>query len=169
MVPKHDPRIIEASQKSEFCLMSASTEDEPGILVAEDTESDRVLIKHAFARAGAQTPVRFVNDGQDVVDYLRGAGPYTDRRAYPLPTLLILDLNMPRMTGLDVLKWLTTQPDFKRLPAIVLSSSGLDSDVEEARRLGASDYHVKPHSFGDLIKVLHSVEARWFSTAEHAD
>ena len=148
--------------------MRTNTELEPGILVAEDVETERFLIQHAFDKAGIRAPLQLVNDGREVVDYLTGEGPYTDRLAHPLPGLLILDLNMPRMTGFDVLAWLAGQPDFKHLPAVILSSSGLESDIAKARQLGASDYHVKPHTLGELAQILQSIEMRWLSSAVQA-
>src|SRR5262245_26088323 len=122
----------------------------PPILVAEDEETDALILRMAAKQAGLANPLVVVHDGSDVVTYLEGAGQYADRALHPLPALLILDLKMPRMTGFDVLSWLGTHPHFKRLPAVVLSSSCQDSDVAKARDLGAREYHVKPHHLGEL-------------------
>jgi CheY-like chemotaxis protein len=106
-----------------------------------------------------------VRDGQEAVDYLSGKGQYADRAAHPLPALVVLDLKMPRMNGFDVLGWLAEQPDFKEIPAVVLSSSADELDMKKARQLGAREYFVKPHSLDELIKIAHQMQARWLSPA----
>jgi CheY-like chemotaxis protein len=135
------------------------------ILAAEDEESDRIILELAFQRAQLPHPLVIVRDGQEAVDYLSGEGRYADRSAHPLPALLVLDLKMPRMNGFDVLAWLAKQPDFNHLSAVVLSSSGDELDMNKARQLGAREYFVKPHSFDDLIKIAHQMQARWLSGA----
>jgi CheY-like chemotaxis protein len=134
------------------------------ILAAEDDASDRMILEMAFQRAKLPCPLVVVRDGQEAVDYLSGKGRYADRAAHPLPALLVLDLKMPRMNGLDVLAWLTEQPDFKKIPAVVLSSSAAELDVNKALLLGAREYFVKPHSLDALIKIANQMHARWLST-----
>src|SRR6185436_8485420 len=102
------------------------------ILAAEDEESDRMILEMAFRRAKLPCPLVLVRDGQEAVDYLGGMGPYADRAAHPLPALIVLDLKMPRMNGFDVLRWLAEQPRFKEIPAVVLSSSADDIDMNKA-------------------------------------
>ncbi|HEX5221622.1 MAG TPA: response regulator [Verrucomicrobiae bacterium] len=131
------------------------------ILAAEDEETDRFILNLAFERAAVPASVVMVNDGAECVDYLRGNGRFADRALHPLPTLLLLDLKMPRMHGFEVLEWLGTQPELKDLPAVVLSSSSDESDIQKARRLGARDYFVKPQSLDDLVGILHQVYERW--------
>jgi CheY-like chemotaxis protein len=134
------------------------------ILAAEDEESDRMLLELAFRKAKLRNPLVVVPDGQDAIGYLTGTGAYADRSAHPLPALIVLDLKMPRMNGFDVLEWLITQPEFKKLPAVVLSSSADESDIKKARQLGAREYFVKAHNLDDLIKIAHQIEARWLSS-----
>jgi len=134
------------------------------ILAVEDEESDRIILRLAFERAKLPGPLVIVRDGQEVVDYLSGKGPYEDRVAHPLPALIILDLKMPRMNGFDLLGWLAKQPDFKEIPAVVLSSSGDELDRNKARELGARDYFVKPHSLAELIKIAQQMQTRWGAT-----
>ena len=135
------------------------------ILAAEDEESDRMILEMAFQRAKLQCPLLLVRDGQEAVDYLSGKGRYADRAAHPLPALVLLDLKMPRMNGFDVLGWLAEQPDFKKIPAVVLSSSADEIDMNKARQLGAREYFVKPHSLDELIKIAHQMQARWLGAA----
>jgi CheY-like chemotaxis protein len=107
-------------------------------------------------------------DGQEAVRYLSGDEPYSDHARYPLPRLVLLDLKMPHMDGFDVLAWLAERPKFKDVPAIVLTSSGHDTDVERARQLGARDFLIKPHAFGELVQMIHDLETRWLGAVPAA-
>jgi CheY-like chemotaxis protein len=133
------------------------------ILLAEDDEHERFFIRLALERSGVANPVIAVEDGREAVDYLAGVGPYADRAAHPLPGLLLLDLKMPKMSGLEVLAWLSTQPDFNELPVVVLSSSGLESDIKRAIELGADDFQVKPVEFERLVDIIRSLHSRWLA------
>ncbi len=133
------------------------------ILVADDEETDRLILKLAFDHAKLPHPTVMVRDGQEVVDYLSGHAPFTDRALHPLPALLLLDLKMPRMDGFEVMAWLATRPDLKDLPVVVLSSSSDDSDIQKARLLGAREYFIKPHALSDLVTMLRSLQSRHLS------
>jgi len=133
------------------------------ILAAEDEETDRFILNLAFERAKLPGSLVTVNDGGECVDYLSGVGVFADRVLHPMPAVLLLDLKMPRMHGFEVLAWLATRPEFKNLPAVVLSSSSDESDVQKARKLGARDYFVKPQSLDELVKILQQVHERWVS------
>jgi len=131
------------------------------VLAAEDESTDRYILQLAWEDAHIATPLILVKDGEEAVDYLRGAGPYQDRAAYPLPRLITLDLKMPRMNGFNVLEWLGTHPEFKKIPAIVISSSSDNADIQEAKNLGARDYFVKPHRLDDFVAIVRSIQERW--------
>ena len=133
------------------------------VLAAEDEESDAMILRMAFERAGVTNPLVVVRDGQEAVDYLSGAGDYSDRHRFPLPGLILLDLKMPRMSGLDVLLWLAARPEFKGLPAIVFSSSPDQSDIRRAKEAGALEYFVKPHSLRELVTILQTLHSRWLA------
>ena len=135
----------------------------PIILLAEDNENDAALLQIALEECGVRHVLVTTEDGQDAMAYLRGDFPYTNRSLYPLPRLIILDLDMPRMSGFDVLAWLASQPDLRHLPAIVLSGSSDASNVSKARALGALDYHVKTHRMAELVQSVQSIGARWLS------
>ena len=127
------------------------------MLVAEDDPNDVTLFRHALKRNGIAAETRIVHDGDEVLKYLRGTGQYADRVKYPFPDLLLLDLKMPLMSGVDVLKWIRTRSDCANLPVVMLSGSGLQADVEEAYRLGVRTYFTKPHSvsaLGDLMRLV---------------
>jgi len=132
------------------------------MLIAEDLESEVILLKVAFAKAAVRVPLNFVNDGQEAVEYLEGSGDYADRLAHPFPKILLLDLKMPRLNGFEVLKWVRTRPRLKRLAIVIFSTSAQESDVNRAYDLGVNSYVVKPLSLtqlGELGKVL---EEYWY-------
>lgn len=142
----------------------------PGlILVAEDDDNDVLLFQRAVQKARLINPVRFVRDGEEVIDYLAGKGAYVDRRRYPLPALMLLDLNMPRRTGLEVLAWVRDQPGLKRLPVVILSSSSERADVNQAYDLGANCYLVKRVELDDLFVLLRSLDMHWLILNERPD
>jgi CheY-like chemotaxis protein len=138
------------------------------ILAVEDEESDQMILELAFQRAKVSCPLVVVEDGQEAVDYLDGKGRYADRAAHPLPALIVLDLKMPRMSGFDVLAWLAKRPEFKEIPAVVLSSSSSELDINKARQLGAREYFVKPHNMEELVKIVRRMEAHWLPVASSA-
>ena len=132
------------------------------ILVAEDLESDVFILKRAFARAGVTASLHFVKDGADTIDYLKGEGVFANRAQHPLPSMLLLDLNMPKLGGFDVLEWLRLQPGLKRMPTIVFTSSNLPEDVNRAYDLGANSYLVKPPRYDQFEETARSLESYWF-------
>ena len=127
------------------------------ILIAEDTEGDRVLLRLGLEGEALPFSFRFVGDGQEAVEYLEGLGPFGDRARFPLPSLLITDIKMPRMDGLELLAWLRAQEAWKRLPVIVWTSSDLAQDREIAERCGATAYVVKTYRIippTELVKAI---------------
>src|SRR5438874_9323054 len=102
------------------------------ILFADDDENDRLLMRRALKGAGVSVEARDVHDGEEVIRYLQGEEPYADRGKFPFPDLLVLDLKMPRMNGLEVLGWLQQHPACSTLPVVMVSGSGLEEDVTEA-------------------------------------
>lgn len=135
--------------------------DDVPILLAEDDENDIFLMRRAFERAGIPNPLRVVKNGQEAIDYLSGTGRYGDRRRFPLPGLMLLDLKMPWMDGFDVLKWVRGRHQFDRFPVVVLTSSKLQADVDQSRDLGVYDYRVKPQTLDDLVRLLDDVRKCW--------
>ena len=100
------------------------------VLVAEDNPDDVLLLQRALAKSSFGLPVRCVSDGQEVLDYLEGHPPFSDRLRYPLPTLLLLDLKMPRVDGFEVLTWLRQHPSLGRMLVVVLTGSPMKEDVK---------------------------------------
>ncbi|HEV8411192.1 MAG TPA: response regulator [Gemmatimonadaceae bacterium] len=131
------------------------------ILLVEDEENDVMLLQRAFRRAGMVNPLQVVRHGDDAVAYLEGTGEFADRVKHPLPVLVLLDLKLPRRTGLEVLEWVKERPGLKKIPIVVLTSSKNDSDVDRAYELGANSYLVKPVSFETLLELVKSLELYW--------
>ncbi len=131
------------------------------ILVAEDDPQDAFFLRRAFVRADVRVPLAFVGDGQETVDYLTGVGPFSDRGRHPMPTLLLLDLKMPRMDGFEVLGWLQKRQGLKRLVVLVFSTSGEQRDVDRAYDLGANCFIMKPTNLKELQTVVLEVQSFW--------
>ena len=124
------------------------------ILLAENERNDVFLIRRALAQANLLNPLHVVNDGVLAIQYLEGHGIYNDRAKYPLPFLLLLDLNMPRKGGFEVLEWVREQPALRFLPTVVLTSSRDTPDIDRAYELGANSYLVKPPEAESLAEML---------------
>ena len=127
------------------------------ILVVEDTEDDVFFLKRALKNAAITNPVQVVTDGQQALDYLAGAGPYADRDKYPLPGIVLLDLKLPYVMGLDVLKWIRERPEFNAMPVAILTSSQQDGDIAATTKLGGNFYFVKPPSKQKLMELVTSL------------
>ncbi len=132
---------------------------EPTILIADDSADDGLFMNIAFERAGRTTPLQVTHDGVEAIAYLSGEGLYADRTQHPLPALLLLDLNMPRKNGFEVLAWIRRQPEFKLLPVHVLSASSRQADIDRACALGATSYIVKPGNFDELQLLAGTIVA----------
>jgi len=133
------------------------------ILVAEDDANDLELLRHAVRQNGVIIDVHVVSDGEDAIQYLRGGGSFANRALHPLPDLIVLDLKMPRVSGLEALEWIRDHRRYARIPVIMLSGSGLDPDIQEAYRLGVNTYFTKPaelKKLRELIAVLIDYWAR---------
>lgn len=133
------------------------------ILLVEDDSNDVILVRRAFRKAEIDIPIQIVSDGEEAIAYLTNQPPYEDREEYPLPTLILLDLKLPRVTGLEVLEWIRNQPHLKRLLVVVLTSSSESPDVNKAYDLGANSYLIKPVTFSNLVELMEKVHGYWFT------
>lgn len=136
------------------------------VLYAEDDENDAYFMRRAFAKAGLPHSLHHVEDGQSAMDYLAGHGRYADRARHPLPALVLLDVKLPFLTGLDVLRWMRARREFDELPVVMITSSNQDRDLQEAYATGANGYLLKPSNADDLIPALRSLIARCDETRE---
>ena len=139
----------------------------PVILHVEDEANDVMLVGLAFKKTGSPAVIQVVNDGEQAIEYLTGTGPYADRQLYPFPNLLLLDLKLPRVSGLELLAWLRGRDDLRRLPAVMLTSSPQAADVNKAYDLGVNSYLVKPSALDDLVTTVRKLSAYWLETNVH--
>lgn len=132
------------------------------MLIAEDDPHDIFLLKRALSQASLPIQPRFFEDGEEVLDYLMGRGRFENRKKYPLPHLLLLDVKMPRKSGLDLLRDVRSDPQLRRLIAIMFSSSSEKRDVDRAYDLGANAYLVKPHDSREFVTIMRRIHEFWF-------
>jgi CheY-like chemotaxis protein len=131
------------------------------ILVGEDNTDDVFLLKHALKKAQFENPMRFVSDGEEVMAYLRGEGKFADRAQHPFPGLLMMDVKMPRLDGLETLALIRNDPRLKRLVVIILTSSDREQDINRAFELQANSYLVKPARPEEMLGLLQQVRGYW--------
>ena len=139
------------------------------VLLAEDNDDEVVLFKRAYKRAGINHSLQIVRDGEEAIAYLKGEGKFSNRRDHPFPILLLLDLQMPRKDGLQVLQWVRKQPLINRLRIIVISGR---EDVEAARmayHLGANLFLIKPVDSNVFIDQLKHINAYWLNLSRAPD
>ncbi len=135
--------------------------DHAVMLIAEDREDDVLLIRRCLTRAHIFNPIQVVRNGDEVIAYLKAEGKFARRDEYPLPSLLLLDLKMPRTDGFEVLRWIREQPGLKALRVIVLTSSEDMRDVNEAYELGANSFLVKPIDFENFVEIGRFLKDYW--------
>ncbi|MGB7084284.1 MAG: response regulator [Phormidesmis sp.] len=142
-----------------------------GLLLVEDDSNDVFLIQRAFQRsssnAGLTMPINTVADGDEAIQYLSGQGFYADRGQYPIPSLILLDLKLPRRSGLEVLGWLRAQPVLRRIPVVVLTSSQERVDVDRAYEIGVNSYLVKPVTFNALEEMISALHKYWLKVNQY--
>ena len=135
------------------------------ILMADDDEDDRRLTREALLEGRLANDLRFVENGEELMDYLRHQGKYTGVEA-PRPGLILLDLNMPRKDGRTVLKEIKSDPELRQIPVVVLTTSHADEDIFKSYDLGVNSYIVKPVTFEALVDILQTLEKYWFEIVE---
>ncbi|HWH69925.1 MAG TPA: response regulator [Candidatus Sulfotelmatobacter sp.] len=133
------------------------------ILVAEDDPCDALLLEQAFCQASMHVPIHFVDTGQEVLEYLRGEPPFANRAAHPLPTLLLLDLDLLRNNEFEMLKWLRQQPALDGLRVVAFGSSVDAEDLDRAQALGADAHLLKPEDAGAMIEAVEQLKSDWLA------
>jgi CheY-like chemotaxis protein len=136
------------------------------IVMAEDDADDRLLVKDAMAECQWNAEIRFVENGEQLMDYLKHRGNFVDPETAPRPGLVILDLNMPRMDGREVLREMKANADFRRIPVVVLTTSHADTDIERIYDLGANSFISKPLDFQSLVNLMRLLGQYWFKAVE---
>jgi len=135
--------------------------DRSTVLLAEDDPDDVLLTQIAFERARLANPLQVVRDGEEAIAYLSGEGAFADRDRFPMPILLLLDLNMPKMDGFQVLDWLRADPLLRQLPVAIMTSSDHDPHISRAYALGADSYLIKPPDATAMLNLVQRLHAYW--------
>jgi CheY-like chemotaxis protein len=128
------------------------------VLLAEDSEDDVILTRRAFKRASIEVDLHVCEHGEAAIEYLSGKGAYADRLRFPLPDFVLLDWKLPRRNGFEVLTWIQQQQGSTRLPVVVISSSNLQADINQAVTAGATTYIQKPLNAEALLTLLSTLE-----------
>jgi CheY-like chemotaxis protein len=136
------------------------------VLIADDDEDDRLMIRDALRDAQLQMDVRFVTDGVELMDYLRRQGRYADAEDSPRPSVVLLDLNMPRMDGREALQAIKGDPALRSIPVVVLTTSKAEHDVVRAYDLGVNTFITKPVTYLGLVDVMKVVSRYWLEIAD---
>lgn len=132
------------------------------ILLVEDDEGDQELTRRAMMHGKIKNDLHIVENGEEALEYLLGRGAYQHREKYPLPDLILLDLNIPRLDGKQVLKAIQGDAALRRIPVVILTTSYQESDVQQAYEMGAKSYIVKPVDIDQFTRVVQAIEEYWF-------
>jgi CheY-like chemotaxis protein len=138
------------------------------LLLAEDDENDIMFFKQALEESAERAAIRIrlevTEDGEQALNYLKGEGEFRDRARYPFPDIIVTDLKMPLVNGLEVLAWLKEHEEYRRIPKILLSASCEECDVDEAYELGVNTYFQKPSSLNDYRELVYHIVCYWAHT-----
>ena len=136
------------------------------ILLVEDEPSDATLMLRGFEKAQVMNPVVHLTNGDEALAYLAGVREYADRTKHPLPALILLDLKMPGMTGIQLLQWMRVQGELRRIPVVVLTSDNNPDTIDAAYDLGANSYLVKPGNPADIARMVQTIQRYWVKLNE---
>jgi len=136
------------------------------ILMADDDADDRLLAKDALVECGLASDLHFVENGEEILDYLRRRGRYSQPGQAPRPGLILLDLNMPKKDGREALREIKSDPDLRKIPVVVLTTSKAETDIGQIYELGANSFISKPVTFDSLVSVMKILGNYWFETVE---
>lgn len=139
------------------------------ILIADDDADDRMMAKEALDECRLANHIDFVEDGVELMAYLRGQGRYAGRAATRRPGLIILDLNMPKMDGREALREIKADPALRRIPVVVMTTSKAEEDIYRTYDLGVSSFVTKPVTFDGLVSVMRALGRYWFEIVELPD
>ena len=134
------------------------------LLLADDDPDDRLLVKDALQETRWRADLHMVEDGVELMDYLCRRGRYVDPGEAPPPSLILLDLRMPRKSGHQALKEIKEDPDLRRIPVVILTTSSQEQDISRSYGLGVNSFITKPSSFGALVETMSVLERYWFET-----
>ena len=136
------------------------------ILIADDDAEDRMLLKEALEENRLKNALQCVENGEELLDYLHNRGKFTDKDKYPLPGLILLDLNMPKKDGREALKEIKEDPHLRLIPVVVLTTSKAEEDILKTYDLGVSSFITKPVTFTSLVQMMKTLSTYWFELVE---
>ena len=136
------------------------------ILMADDDADDRMLTKDALGESRVLNEIRFVEDGEELMEYLHRKGKYADPESSPKPGLILLDLNMPKKDGREALKEIKSDPNLRRIPVVIMTTSKAEEDIFRSYDFGASSFITKPVTFDRLVEIVRTLGDYWFSIVE---
>jgi len=136
------------------------------ILMVDDDKDDRLMTERALRKNRVINPILFLEDGEELVDYLKRQGQYADPAKSPRPCFILLDLNMPRMDGRRALEIIKADPEFKKIPIVVLTTSQAEEDIVRSYDTGANSFITKPVSFDGLVRVMESLKNYWLEIVD---
>lgn len=136
------------------------------ILIADDDEDDRLLLKEALEENASNHTIHFVEDGEELMNYLHRYGKYADLAEVALPNLILLDLNMPKKDGREALQEIKADRHLRRIPVVVLTTSQAEEDIEQSYDLGVSSFITKPVTFESLVQLMKTLGEYWFEIVE---
>jgi CheY-like chemotaxis protein len=136
------------------------------ILMADDDDEDRMMTKKAWDNSRLANDLRFVEDGEELMEYLGRRGEYADPASSPRPGLILLDLNMPKMDGREALREIKSTPELRRIPIVVLTTSKAEEDIFRSYDLGANSFISKPVTFDRLVAIIQQIGTYWFELVE---
>jgi CheY-like chemotaxis protein len=138
------------------------------IIIADDDPEDRMLAEDALKESRLVNDIRFVEDGEELLEYLQQRGRYAEPDSAPRPGMILLDLNMPRMDGREALKLIKGDPELRRIPVVVLTTSKAEEDIYRSYDLGVNSFIIKPVTFESLVNIMRVLERYWFEIVEIA-
>jgi two-component system response regulator len=135
------------------------------ILVADDDTDDQFMLKEAFASLNFDKEIRTVENGEELLDYLNVKGKFSNE-LLPVPKLILLDLNMPKIDGRQCLRLIKANPQYCKIPIIIFSTSNNPEDISQSYELGANSYIIKPYSYNELVEIIDVIKKYWFSVVK---
>jgi len=136
------------------------------IVIADDDPEDRMLAEDALKESRLVNDIRFVEDGEELLEYLQQRGRFADHESAPRPGLILLDLNMPRMDGREALQRIKNDPELRRIPVVILTTSKAEEDIYRSYDLGVNSFIIKPVTFESLVNIMRVLERYWFEIVE---
>lgn len=147
-------------------MMTKKIKSQVPILIADDDLDDCQMIKEALHESRLLNDLHFVSDGEELMNYLHHKGKFENRNAYPLPGLILLDLNMPKKDGREALKEIKSDPTLRQIPVVVLTTSKAEEDIIRTYNFGVNSFITKPVAFEALVQIMKDLGRYWFEIVE---